>query len=200
MTKTLLLAAAAVFALGTAAQAGPDEPYGSNPNHYYSSNDHDRFDRYERSTYRDDGYRGGGYYYNADNDVECRDNRAGGTIAGALAGGLIGGAASHGNGGAIVGGAILGGLVGNSLSRDVDCYDRSYAYDSYYRGLNGDVGVRVDWRNDRYGDYGYFTPVREYTYGGYRCRDWRSVTYKHGRQIEKTGRACRRSDGQWYFD
>jgi surface antigen len=207
MTKTILLAAAAVLALGTAAQAGPDEPYGSNPNHYYSANDRDGY--YDRNgTYhhfdRDSGYdrssyQSGGYYYNEADDVECRDNRTGATVAGALAGGLIGGAASHGNGGAIVGGAVLGGLVGNSLG-GVDCYDRRYAYDSYYRGLNGDIGVRVDWRNDRYGDYGYFVPVREYTNGGYRCRDWRSVTYRKGREVVKTGRACRRTDGQWYFD
>ena len=127
-------------------------------------------------------------------------DHTGGTIVGAIAGGVIGGAVSHGNGGAVVGGAILGGLVGNALSRDVECVDRRYAYDSYYRGLNGDIGVQVAWRNDTYGDYGYFVPVREYYRSGVRCRDFRTVTYKRGREVVRTGVACRRGDGQWYFD
>lgn len=212
MKKTLLLAAAAVFMLAGAAKADPYEAYGSNPDNYYSSSDHDgyydrngNYHHFDRGDYRPSGYdrsdyRGGGYYYNADADPEChRVGNPGGTIAGAVAGGVIGGAVSHGNGGAAVGGAILGGLVGNALSSDVECADRRYAYDSYYRGLNGDIGVRVDWRNDSYGDYGYFTPVREYNRGGYRCRDFRTVTYKHGREVVREGSACRRSDGQWYF-
>lgn len=211
MKKTLLLAATLALSFG-AAKADPYEPYGSNPDHYYSSADHDgyydrngnyhHFDRgYDRDDYnRPSDYRGGGYYYNADADPDCRRvGNAGGTIAGAVAGGLIGGAASHGNGVAIAGGAVLGGLVGNALTSDVECADRRYAYDSYYRGLNGDIGVRVDWRNDAYGDYGYFTPVREYNRGGYRCRDYRTVTYRHGREIVREGSACRRTDGQWYF-
>jgi surface antigen len=217
MKIKILLAATAALALcaGVAAKADPYEPYGSNPDHYYSSNDHSGY--YDRSgTYHrfaaDPGYYGpppgpgpryrpSGYYYNPDNDVEChRRNTAGGTIAGAIAGGVIGGAASHGNGGAVVGGAILGGLVGNSLSQGVECEDRSYAYDSYYRGLSGPIGVRVDWRNDRYGNYGYFTPIREYRRGGYTCRDYRTVTYRHGREYTRSGRACRRVDGNWYFD
>jgi surface antigen len=218
MKKTLLMAATAVLTLSVgAANADPYEPYGSNPDHYYSSADHDGYydrngnyhhfdrddyrsgdgdDRYSRSDYRG----GGGYYYNADADPECRRvGNPGGTIAGAVAGGVIGGVASHGNGVAIAGGAVLGGLVGNALTSDVECVDRRYAYDSYYRGLNGDIGVRVDWRNDAYGDYGYFVPVREYHRTGYRCRDYRTVTYRRGREIVREGTACRRGDGQWYF-
>lgn len=215
MKKTMLLAAAAALALAAGA-ANADE-YGANPDYYYSDNDHNgyydrdgnyhHFDRgdYGRFRDRDDythpsEYRGGGYYYNADADPEChRVGNAGGTIAGAVAGGVIGGVASHGNGVAIAGGAVLGGLVGNALTSDVECADRRYAYDSYYRGLNGDIGVRVDWRNDAYGDYGYFVPVREYYRTGYRCRDYRTVTYRRGRQIVREGTACRRGDGQWYF-
>ncbi|MGZ5927555.1 MAG: glycine zipper domain-containing protein, partial [Rhizomicrobium sp.] len=59
---------------------------------------------------------------------ECsgRDH-TGGTVLGALGGGLLGGLASHGNGLGIVGGALLGGLAGNAISRDMDCDDRPYA-------------------------------------------------------------------------
>jgi surface antigen len=211
MKKTLLLAACAALTLCIgAAKADPYEPYGSNPNHYYSANDRDGYyDRngtyhhFDRGEYRQsDDYRPTGYYYNEAADPEChRVGNPGGTIAGAVAGGLIGGAASHGNGVAIAGGAVLGGLVGNAVTSGVECYDRRYAYDSYYRGLNGNIGVRVDWRNDSYGDYGYFVPVREYDRGGIRCRDFRTVTYRRGgHEVVREGRACRRTDGQWYFD
>ena len=43
-------------------------------------------------------------------DCSGRDH-TGGTILGAIAGGVLGGAVTHGNGGAVVGGAILGGLA-----------------------------------------------------------------------------------------
>ena len=43
---------------------------------------------------------------------DCHDGRAGGTVLGAIAGGVLGGVASHGNGAAIAGGAIFGGLAG----------------------------------------------------------------------------------------
>ena len=39
---------------------------------------------------------------------ECsHEDHAAGTVLGAIAGGLLGGAVSHGNGGAVVGGAIV---------------------------------------------------------------------------------------------
>ena len=59
-------------------------------------------------------------------DCSGRDHTSG-TILGAIAGGLLGSAASHGNGGAVVGGALLGGLAGNAISSDMDCSDRPYA-------------------------------------------------------------------------
>ena len=44
-------------------------------------------------------------------------DHAGGTIAG----GVLGGVLTHGNGVGIIGGALLGGLAGNAVSRDMDC-------------------------------------------------------------------------------
>jgi surface antigen len=211
-TKILLAATAAVaLCASAAAKADPDD-YRNNPNNYYSQTDHDGY--YDRNgNYhhfrdygpppppREGGYERSGYYYDADRDPEChRGGNAAGTIAGAIGGGLIGGVASHGNGLAIAGGAIVGGLVGNALTRDVDCADRPYAYNSYYRGLNGDVGVRVDWDNNSYGDRGYFVPTREYYRGSFRCRDFHSVTYRHGREVTRDGTACKRNDGQWEFE
>jgi uncharacterized protein YcfJ len=58
-----------------------------------------------------------------------------GTVLGAVGGGAIGSAASHGSLGGVVAGAVLGGLAGNAISRDVDCRDRGRHHQSryYYR-------------------------------------------------------------------
>lgn len=136
------------------------------------------------------------YYRSGDYERSCRSgNAAAGTIFGAIAGGLIGGAASHGNGGAVAGGVILGGLLGNALSRDIDCDDQRYAYDSYALSLNGEIGRDYDW--DHGGNHGTFTSTREYRDADLLCRDFRAVTYSHGQRYERTGTACRDSDGNW---
>jgi surface antigen len=216
----LLTAALALGTSGTAAfaqQQDDDAWYMDrrdyNADNYYSASDHsgfyDRSGRYQRFGYdRDDrdSYgpppppppQGGTYYREGTYEQQCRSGgSAAGTIFGAAGGGLIGGAASHGNPAAIVGGLFLGGLLGNALSRDVDCDDQRVAFDSYYRGLDGRIGVRYDWRRGR--NYGYFTPTREYTRRGYVCRDFTTVTYRGGREYHRDGTACRR-DGYWYFD
>ncbi len=51
-------------------------------------------------------------------------NHTTGTVLGAVGGGAIGSAATHGSLGGVVAGAVLGGLAGNAISRDVDCRDR----------------------------------------------------------------------------
>lgn len=60
-------------------------------------------------------------------------NHATGSILGAVGGGLIGNAMTHGNGVGIVGGAVAGGLAGNAIARDIDC-DRGRHYDRQVRG------------------------------------------------------------------
>jgi surface antigen len=136
------------------------------------------------------------YYRSGDYERSCRSgNAAAGTIFGAIAGGLIGGAASHGNGGAVAGGVILGGLLGNALSRDIDCDDQRYAFDSYSLSLNGDIDRDYEWRH---GDnYGTFRTTREYRDNGTVCRDFRAVTYRNGQRFEREGTACRDADGNW---
>jgi uncharacterized protein YcfJ len=69
-----------------------------------------------------------------------------GTVVGAVGGGLIGNAITHGSAVGVVGGAVAGGLAGNAVSRDSDCgrparharhkvyyYDRQNRRHSYYR-------------------------------------------------------------------
>src|SRR5580698_4810144 len=188
--KTCLLAAAAILTIGVvSASAQPIyPPPGNDPDGYYSRSDqngyYDHSGQYRRIRNGGDygppppppgAYNDGppppppGYYQQGRYEENChRGNAAAGTVFGALAGGLIGGAASHGNGGAVVGGAILGGLLGNTISRDIDCDDQPYAFRVYADGLNGDLNRRSEWRNGR--SYGYFTPVREYRRRGVVCR------------------------------
>ena len=218
--KRIFTAAAALLAIGTlAAAAQPYPPPGNDPYGYYSQYDqngyYDRDGRYRRIRHRDfdngpppppPAYGppppppGGIYYEQGRYESEChRGNVAAGTIFGALAGGLIGGAASHGNGGAVVGGAILGGILGNTVSRDIDCDDQPYAFRVYADGLNGDLNRRYEWHNGR--SYGYFTPMREYRRGGVVCRDFTETSYRvDGRSFTRTGTACRQTDGNWNFD
>ena len=213
--RTLMMSAvAAVTLMSSVASAQPNwVPPGNDPNGYYSNSDHNGY--YDRSgTYRriqeDQGYNNpppppppppSAYYEQGRYEQNCRSgNQAAGTIFGALAGGLIGSAASHGNGGAVVGGAILGGLLGNTVSRDIDCDDQPVAFRVYASGLNGDIGRRYEWRSSVDSDYGYFTPVREFRRGGTVCRDWTETTYSHGRTFTRSGSAYRQGDGNWRFD
>lgn len=206
----LLMTGAALLAMSSFASAQPMPPPGNDPYGYYSQYDregyYDRQGHYRHIRRPDEGYGPPppppppAYYEQGRYEQDCRrGNTAAGTIFGALAGGLIGGAASHGNGGAVVGGAVLGGLLGNVVSQDIDCNDQPEAFRVYATGLNGDVGRRYEWHHDR--AYGYFTPVREYRRGGVICRDFTETSYRpDGRSFTRSGTACRQTDGNWRFD
>jgi len=215
--KTIMTTAALTLLAGNMTSAQPAwVPSGNDPNGYYSDSDHNGY--YDRNgSYRriqDRGYgrdndRGygpppppplpGAYYEPGRYEQDCRrGNQAAGTIFGALAGGLIGGAASRGNGGAVVGGAILGGLLGNTISRDIDCDDQPYAFRVYADALNGPVGARAEWHNR--GNYGTFTPTREFRRGDVVCREFTETSYRGRDSFTRTGTACRQVDGNWRFD
>ena len=57
-----------------------------------------------------------------------------GTVVGAVGGGLIGSAITHGSAVGLVGGAVAGGLTGNAIERDRDCSrgSRHYRHRVYY--------------------------------------------------------------------
>ena len=202
------VAAVCALALGTvsahAQPAGPD-PYG-----YYSQYDNqgyfDRdghYHRYGPPPPPPAAYvappPGGVVYEQGRYEANCRSgNQAAGTVFGALAGGLLGSAATHGNAAGVVGGAVLGGVLGNTITRDIDCDDQPAAFQVYATGLNGEVGRRYEWRH---GDsYGYFTPVREYRRRGELCREFTETSYRRGRPVTRTGVACRQGEGHWRFD
>jgi len=138
-------------------------------------------------------------YREGDYEYRCqRDNNAFGTLFGLLAGGLIGSAASHGNGAAVAGGAILGGMFGNAITRDMPCEDHPYAFRVYAEGLDGEIGHRYEWHHGD--DYGYFVPQSEFRRDGDTCRSFTETTYRGGRSFSHSGTACRAGDGNWRFD
>jgi surface antigen len=148
--------------------------------------------QYQRQyTYQDD------IYYR-----ECRNKvDPGGVIAGALIGGLLGNALGRGGGrgGATIAGVVVGGALGATLTRDLDCEDRSYAYNTYYDGFNsGRVGVPYQWRNPGNGHYGEFR-VNDYYNDqvGFRCANFTQQIFINGRPQAAAGRACQQPDGTW---
>lgn len=214
ISRNILFCIAVSFlSIGPAmARPGDWPPAGSDPQGYYSDYDHrgyyerDGHYRYFQNRRDDDDDEGDygpppNYCREGDYEQRCRSgNATAGTIFGALAGGLIGGAASHGNGGAVVGGLVLGGLLGNVIARDIPCEDHSYAFRAYSNGLNGPLNERYNWRNDQNGDYGAFRATREYRRGNSVCREFHEVSYHGGQKYERSGTACRRPDGDWMFD
>jgi surface antigen len=181
-------------------RADPNQPYYGNGYNYGYDDGYARRDRNDR--YRSDPYRHetrydrGAYYYGSD----CGSNNATGTVLGAIAGGLIGSAASRGNGGAVVGGVILGGLAGNAISSNMNCDDRRTAMSSYSQGFEGRIGERHNWRNRDGRSYGSFTPTREFTRDGNTCRDYREAGFGNGQRYNRSSTACRHNDGNWYTD
>ncbi len=136
------------------------------------------------------------YYFGS----ECREqNRAAGTILGAIAGGIIGSQFGHGGGkaAATVGGVVLGGMAGNAIAGDIDCEDRPYAFKVYSSGFVGPIGRRYEWRHG--GRYGYFMPTREYRWRGRWCRDFEEGVWRKGRWAIRRGTACQNRDGDWEF-
>jgi surface antigen len=213
--KTRIAAMAAALLASTLASQAQSYDSQRDPNGYYSQSDQrgyydhngryrqmrfgrDRYDRQDRSgdTRYDQSAK---YYRQGEYEQSCRrGNAVAGTVFGAAAGGLVGSAISHGNGGAVIGGAVLGGLLGNTVSKDIDCDDQPYAFNTYSEGLNGEVGRRYDWNHGE--SRGYFQPTRDYRRSGSQCRDFTETTYRGGRVFTLVGTACRASDGYWHFD
>ncbi len=135
MKTKFLINMGAALAMGVASLAATATPAMARDGYYrgYDRGDYyrgyDRGDRgyrgYRGDYYRGDGYRG--YRNNYRGGYRCRDNGTGGTIIGAIAGGLLGNEIGKGSGrygrrgdgttGAIVG-AGVGALAGRAIDRD----------------------------------------------------------------------------------
>ncbi|WP_242125281.1 glycine zipper 2TM domain-containing protein [Sphingobium sp. Sx8-8] len=137
MKTKFLINMGAALAMGAASLAVTAAPAQARDGwgHRYERGDYYRGDGGYRG-YRDGYYRGGGGYYRDDyyrgyrgyrGGYRCRDNGTGGTIIGAIAGGLLGNEIGKGSGrygrrgdgttGAIIG-AGVGALAGRAIDRD----------------------------------------------------------------------------------
>lgn len=128
------------------------------------------------------------------------NNEDGGTIIGAVAGGVIGNQFGRGNGkiAATAVGALVGGLIGNKIGRSLDDADRRAAGRAEYLALErGETGVATPWRNPDSGHYGTVVPRRPYRRGAQNCRDYEHTIYIDGRPEIARGTACRNGDGTW---
>ena len=163
----------------------PPTPYAGDPNERWRQ-------RYGQSySYNDDRYY-----------QECRQEPdPGGVLAGAFIGGLLGNAAGHGGGraGATVAGVIIGGALGAGLTQHMECRDRSYAYKTYYDGLNsGRPHSDWQWDNPDNGHYGDFRVGDYYTDpDGFRCATYTQQIYVGDSPEVASGRACQQPDGTW---
>jgi surface antigen len=126
---------------------------------------------------------------------------AGGTVAGAAAGGLIGNAIGGSTGNRLAGtviGAAVGGLMGNRIGAALDDRDRQFAYAAQMQALEtGPSGAPVTWRNPDTGRYGNVVPGPAYAANGATCRQFTDTIYIDGTPQTERGTACRNPDGTW---
>lgn len=155
-----------------------------------------RGDRWRERYSRTYDYSDDGFYQ------ECRNGPdPAAVIAGGLIGGLIGNAAGRdGNRtGGTIAGIVVGAALGAIMTNNIECDDRSYAYRSYYDGLNSNrPNSDYDWRNQRSGNSGRFHVDQYYTDpDGFRCASYRETMRIDRRQRESSGHACQQPDGVW---
>lgn len=137
MKTKMLINMSAALAMGVASLAATATPAMARDGYHrdYRAGDYYRGDRgyrgYRGDVYRGDRYyRGGGRYYSNNyyrdyrGGYRCRDNGTGGTIIGAIAGGLLGNEIAKGSGrynrGDGTAGAIIGAGVGALAGRAID--------------------------------------------------------------------------------
>lgn len=121
----------------------------------------------------------------------------GGTVIGAVAGGIIGNQFGSGTGRALATatGIVVGGIIGSEIGRDMDKADREAALEAEYRALEYDQESR--WRNEESGHYGSIAPRRTYRRSGRVCREYEHRVYIDDEPEIMVGTACRQPDGSW---
>jgi surface antigen len=123
-------------------------------------------------------------------------NESGGTILGALAGGLVGSQIGKGSGNAmaIIAGTMLGGAIGNSIGRGMDEEAKRQAYGAQSLALNS--GRQTQWKAPS-GSYGFVEPGPVYAENSRTCRSYTHKIFIDGRPQTGSGTACKAGDGTW---
>jgi surface antigen len=137
--------------------------------------------------------------------IACVENQGpkerGGTVVGAIAGGLLGSTIGKGSGKVIaIGiGAVLGGIVGSEVGKSLDRADRAYMHRTTQQSLETQrSGQPSTWQNPDNRHSGTVTPQRAYRRDdGRTCREFQQTVTIDGRTERAYGTACRQSDGSW---
>jgi surface antigen len=123
-------------------------------------------------------------------------NEQGGTVIGAVAGGLVGSTIGGGTGTviAVIGGTLLGGFIGNRVGHYMDQQSQIAANQAAQNAM--DSGSAQNWHSST--AHGRVVPHKAYHKNGHMCRPFTtSVTMNDGKMHTIHGTACKNSKGQW---
>ncbi len=127
--------------------------------------------------------------------------QTGGTLIGAVVGGLAGSTIGRGSGRhvAIGVGTLLGAYLGSEVGKSLDRADRIHAARAAQDTLEyGPTGTTGSWVNPDNGHSGTMTPRRTFeSLSGENCRDYETTVTIDGRTESAYGTACRRGGGRW---
>jgi surface antigen len=129
--------------------------------------------------------------------VGCQNNQDTGTLAGAVAGGLLGSTVGGGSGKvlAIAAGTIAGAVIGGSIGKSMDDADRMRMNQALE---NNRPGQPAYWRNADTGTAYEVVPTKNVSYeGNDYCREYRTTANIGGKKQNMYGTACRQPDGSW---
>lgn len=124
----------------------------------------------------------------------------GGTVVGAVAGGILGNQIGGGSGKVVATaiGAVVGGIVGSEIGKSLDEADRRRAIEAEYRALEyGPSGQSTSWKNPDNGHYGNVVAGKPYKMKETHCREYTHTIYISGKPETMRGTACRQPDGTW---
>ncbi|MCD6040187.1 MAG: hypothetical protein K0S27_1587 [Gammaproteobacteria bacterium] len=120
-----------------------------------------------------------------------------GTLAGGVAGGLLGSQFGGGAGQlvAIGAGTLAGAYIGNKLGQNMDETDKLKMTQTLETNA---VGQPAYWKNNKTGTSYTVTPTQNVTVHGNRyCREYHTNAVVAGKQQQVYGTACRQADGSW---
>ena len=137
--------------------------------------------------------------------IACADTAGpkerGGTVIGAVAGGLLGSTIGSGSGQLVaVGvGTLLGGIIGSEVGKSLDRADRAHMQRTTQRSLETQPsGQSSTWKNPDNQHSGTVTPKPAYRGdNGRTCREFQQTVTIDGRTERAYGTACRQADGSW---
>lgn len=127
---------------------------------------------------------------------ESVNNEAVGTVAGGVAGALIGSTIGGGAGkvAATAGGAFIGAILGGRIGKYMDRQDKLEMQQALETAPAGKV---VAWRNPDSGNQYRVKPTRTYYNNNQPCREYTTTAIIGGKTQSVYGTACRQADGSW---